>query len=67
LTFLIPNISFGGHLGGFVGGVLCGLALTRFGRGHAAYGRLGAIGIVGFVAVAVGSFVVAYLKVRNYT
>ena len=67
LTFLIPNISFGGHLGGFVGGILCGLAMTRFGRGHAAYGRLGAIGIVGFVAVAVGSFAVAYFKVRGYT
>jgi membrane associated rhomboid family serine protease len=67
ITFLIPNISFGGHLGGFAGGILCGLALTRFGRGHAAYGRLGAIGIAGMVAVGALSFVVAYLKVRSYT
>ena len=66
ITLLVPNISLGGHLGGFVGGVLCGLALTRFGRGHASYGRLGAIGYATMVAVAVASVAVAYWQVRGY-
>jgi membrane associated rhomboid family serine protease len=66
LTLAVPGISIGGHLGGFVGGVVCGLALTRFGRGHAAYGRLGLIGVAGIVAVGVGSVLVAYFKVRGY-
>lgn len=66
ITFLIPNISIGGHLGGFVGGIVGGLALSHFGRGHAAYGRLGAVGITGLASVAVGSVAVAYFKVRGY-
>jgi len=36
LSFSIANISVGGHIGGLIGGVLCALVLTRFGRGHAA-------------------------------
>src|SRR5881227_3455408 len=41
LTFSISSISKGGHIGGLIGGVVCALGLTRFGRGHAAYGRVG--------------------------
>jgi membrane associated rhomboid family serine protease len=66
LTFAVPNISIGGHIGGLVGGALCGLALSRFGRGHAFYGRPGLLGVVGVVAVGVASVVVAYWKVRGY-
>nr|MBA2332859.1 rhomboid family intramembrane serine protease [Actinomycetota bacterium] len=41
-TFLFAKfISVGGHLGGLAGGVLAALALSRFGRGHAAYGKPG--------------------------
>jgi membrane associated rhomboid family serine protease len=67
LTFaLSSNISVGGHIGGLIGGAASMLALTRFGRGHAAYGRLGLLGIAGIVAVGVISVAVAYWKVRGY-
>src|SRR5256884_7568239 len=32
------NISVGGHIGGLIGGAAATLALSRFGRGHAAHG-----------------------------
>jgi membrane associated rhomboid family serine protease len=60
------NISVGGHIGGLIGGALCMLAFSRFGRGHAAYGRLGLTGIAGVAAVAVASVVIAYWKARGY-
>lgn len=66
ITFAIPGISKGGHVGGLVGGLLCGLALSQFGRGHAAYGRLGALGFASMAAVGAASVVVSYLKVRGY-
>jgi membrane associated rhomboid family serine protease len=66
LSFAIANISIGGHLGGLAGGMLAILALTRFGRGHAAYSRLDAISIAGLVVVAVASVAIAYARVRGY-
>jgi membrane associated rhomboid family serine protease len=65
-SFTFSGISIGGHIGGLVGGALCMLALSRFGRGHAAYGRLGVVGVAGVVAVAVASIVIAYWKARGY-
>src|SRR5436305_5945877 len=66
LTFSIPNISIGGHIGGLIGGAVCALGLTRFGRGSAAYGRPGALGIATILLVAVVSVGVAYWKASGY-
>ena len=66
LTFAVPNISIGGHLGGLVGGALGGLALSRFGRAHVVYGRPGVLGFAALVAVGVASVLLAYWRVENY-
>ncbi len=66
LSFSISNISVGGHIGGLIGGILCALVLSRFGRGHAAYSRVGLWGIAGILSVGLLSLAVAYLKVRGY-
>jgi membrane associated rhomboid family serine protease len=70
LTFVFSragHISIGGHLGGLAGGALCMLALSRFGRTHAIYGRPGLAGIAGLIAVGLGSVLVAYWRVKGYT
>ncbi len=59
------NISIGGHIGGLIGGILATLAFARWGKGHAAYGRLGLAGIAGLVFVAAASVAIAYWKVRG--
>ncbi len=64
-TFAVPGISRGGHIGGLLGGALAMLALSRFGRGHAIYGRPGLIGVLGVLAVGVASVALAYWRVRG--
>lgn len=62
-SFAISNISIGGHIGGLAGGVLGGFALSHFGRGHIAYGRLGLVGVAALAAIGVASVLIAYVKI----
>lgn len=66
LTFAIPNVSIGGHIGGLVGGAASMLALSRFGRTHAIYGRPGLLGALGLVTVGVVAVAVSYWRVKGY-
>jgi membrane associated rhomboid family serine protease len=67
ISFAIPNISWGGHVGGLIGGILITLAYAHWrDRGRAQYGQLGLGGILGLIVVAAGSIALAYWKVRGY-
>jgi len=60
ITFAASSfISVGGHLGGLVGGALIAIVLSRFGRGHALYGRLGPVELGGTLFIILGSFALA--------
>src|SRR5919106_161019 len=61
VTFAVSNISVGGHIGGLVGGMLCVLALSAFGR-HPVYGRLDPLTVLTLLGLAAASVVVAYLR-----
>jgi membrane associated rhomboid family serine protease len=66
LSFVIPGISWGGHVGGLIGGILVMLAYAHWRGGRAQYGQLGLGGILGLIVVGVGSVAVAYFRVRGY-
>ena len=57
--FSSSGISIGGHIGGLIGGALAMLALSRFGRTHALYGRAGFFCYFVLLAVGAGSVVLA--------
>jgi membrane associated rhomboid family serine protease len=66
IMFAIPHISWGGHLGGLIGGILITLAYAHWRGGRAQYGQLGLGGVLGLIAVAAASVAVAYFRVRGY-
>ncbi|MGD9697018.1 MAG: rhomboid family intramembrane serine protease [Thermoleophilia bacterium] len=61
ITFFIPGISIGGHIGGIIGGAGAAFVLSGFGKGHLAYGRLGAQGWGAVAAFAVVAVAVALI------
>jgi membrane associated rhomboid family serine protease len=68
ISFAIPGISWGGHIGGLIGGILITLGYAHWGgeRGRAQYGQLGLGGVLVLIAVAAGSIAIAYFRVRGY-
>src|SRR5437763_4482761 len=65
-SFTCSNISWGGHIGGLVGGILGTPVLARFRRAHPGYARLTAVTVLGPLAVGALSVAVSYWKVRGY-
>ena len=68
LSFVSPHISWGGHVGGLIGGILIMVAYGHWGgsRSRAQYGQLGLGGAAGLILVGAGSIALAYFRVRGY-
>jgi len=55
ITFLIPNISIGGHIGGLIGGAVAALVMERLaGRSRSVWVPVAACASIGVVAVVAG-------------
>jgi membrane associated rhomboid family serine protease len=65
-SFAVSYISIGSHIGGLVGGALTVLVLSRFGKGHAVYGRFDLASAAGLLAIGVVSVAIAYFRARGY-
>ena len=63
LSFIIPRISIGGHLGGLLGGAIVILILSHLGKKNPAQTRIGPLVILGLAAVTVLAVLVSYLRV----
>ncbi|MGH3008879.1 MAG: rhomboid family intramembrane serine protease [Gaiellaceae bacterium] len=66
ISFALPGISWGAHIGGLIGGILITLGYAHWRGGRAQFGQLGLGGVLGLIVVAVGSVALAYWKVRGY-
>ncbi len=59
ITFTLPGISIGGHLGGIVGGAATAFALSSFGKGHIAARTLAPVAVAATMGVLVLGVVVS--------
>jgi membrane associated rhomboid family serine protease len=67
ISFSFSGISWGGHVGGLIGGILIMLSYAHWSdRGRAQYGQIGIPGVLGLLGVAAASIAVAYFRVRGY-
>jgi len=61
MTFAVPGISIGGHVGGLAGGIVATYALMRF-----RYPPQRALGFAIAAGVGVAALALAYVRVRGY-
>src|SRR5579884_3321355 len=66
ISFSFSGISWGGHIGGLIGGILVMLGYAHWREGRAQHGQIAVPGVLGLIVVAAGSVAIAYFRVRGY-